>query len=196
MIRAFVAIELGASLRQNIGQLQSQIRESLGRAAPHVHLQWVRPESIHLTLKFLGNIEDGQVEPVNRALASAVEGWARFSVELKGLDVFPDIRAPRVLWLGFSEPMEPLIRLAGSVGEALNPLGFPPEGKPFRPHLTLARIKERSREVGKALAESRLPQHPFRPGTLDVHGVSLMKSELKPSGAVYTRLHHVSLSGA
>lgn len=195
MIRAFVAIELEEPLREALSELQNQMREGLRRIAPHVHLQWVRPESIHLTLKFLGNIENGQVEPVSRALTSAVEGQPKFSIELKELGVFPDIRAPRVLWLGFSEPMEALIRLAGSVEDALTPLGFPPEGKPFRPHLTLARIKDRPREVGKALVGSGLLRRSLRLGMLNVCEVSLMKSELKPSGSVYTRLHHVGLSG-
>ena len=199
MIRAFVAVELTDELRSAIALVQTQVKAELARelrrTAPDARLQWVRPEAIHLTLKFLGDIEDGQVEDIAQALAVAVSPQARFSMEVGGLGVFPDLRAPRVLWIGLSGP-GPLVSLAQSVDQALAGLDFSLETRPFNPHLTLARIKERGREVGKALAVIGLLAQGSPVGTLPVQTVSLMRSELKPSGAVYSRLREVGLRDA
>ena len=199
MIRAFVAVELTDELRSAIALVQTQVKAKLARelrrTAPDARLQWVRPEAIHLTLKFLGDIGEAQVEDIAQALAALVGLQARFSMEVAGLGVFPDLRAPRVLWIGLSGA-GPLVSLAQSVDQALAGLDFPPETRPFNPHLTLARIKERGWEVGKALAITGLLAKGSPVGTLSVQTVSLMRSELKPSGAVYTRLREVSLRDA
>ncbi len=117
------------------------------------------------------------------------------------IGVFPDIRAPRVLWVGLANQpdqlaqLESLRRLVGEVDRALHGLGFPLETRPFSPHLTLARIKERPHEIGKALSERLMPlATPL--GTLHVGAVALMKSDLRPSGAVYTRLCESALKPA
>lgn len=205
MIRTFVAVELEADLRQALGQLQEQVKDrlraGLQRLAPDVRLQWVRPESMHLTLKFLGAIEESQVERIRETLSPVLESRAAFSVEVAGLGVFPDLRDPRVLWVGLraaqAEPGQPdaleqLSRLARDVDVALGGLGFAQETRPYSPHLTLARIKERSREIGKVLAESELLSGTPSLGSLRVRSVSLMKSDLRPSGAVYTRLWEIA----
>lgn len=199
MIRAFVAVELTDELRSAIGLLQAQVKAELARelrrTAPDARLQWVRPESIHLTLKFLGDIVEGQVEEIGQALTTVVGSQPRFSLEVGGLGVFPDARAPRVLWVGLSGA-GPVISLARSVDGALAELNFAPETRPFNPHLTLARIKEHGREVGKALAALGLLAAASPLGRLPVRTVALMRSELKPSGAVYSRLCEVSLGDA
>ena len=200
MIRTFVAIELDDDLRKAVAKVQEQIQEQLmgplRHTAPGVRIQWVRPGSIHLTLKFLGDIDEARVEEIRAALVPAVQTQSRFAVDVGGLGVFPDLRAPRVLWIGLLSQVDALMRLAAEVEAALNGVGFPPESRPLSPHLTLARIKERSREVGKGLADSGLMAQPFRVGNLAVHAVCLMKSDLKPSGAVYTRLVQVPLTHA
>lgn len=187
MIRTFVAIELDTNVRALLTQWQGQAKQRLGRAASSARIQWVRPESIHLTLKFLGDIDEAMVPDLEQALGEATRQVPRFSVEVSEMGGFPDLKAPRVLWVGLSDPDGHLMRLATGVEQALVALGCDPERKPFHPHLTLARIKDGSREVGRALAASPVRQ-PNPQGRLVVHGVALMKSDLKPSGAVYTRL--------
>ena len=200
MIRAFVAVDLDADGRKALTRAQEVARDrtlrEFSRLAPEARVQWVRPDSIHLTLKFLGEIDDTKVEEIRRVLAPAIQAQARFSVEVGGFGVFPDLRAPRVLWVGLSgqhDETVTLARLAAEVDSGLDALGFPREARPFNPHLTLARIKERSREVGKALGDSGLLSQTETFGSLMVGTVALMRSELKPSGAVYTRLWEVPL---
>jgi 2'-5' RNA ligase len=196
MIRAFVAVELTDVLRRALGLLQAQVKAELARelrrTAPDARLQWVRPEAIHLTLKFLGDIAEEQVDEIAQALTAVAGSRPRFFLEVGGLGVFPDARAPRVLWVGLCGA-EPVISLARAVDEALGELNFAPESRAFNPHLTLARIKERGREVGKALAALGLLAQASPLGTLPVRTVALMRSELKPSGSVYTRLREVPL---
>lgn len=203
MIRTFVAVDLDTDLRKTLGWTQVQVKDRIMpevlRLAPDVRIQWVRPDAVHLTLKFLGDIAEARVEEIHRALSATVLARPRFSVEVKGLGVFPDLRAPRVLWVGLSgQPgqIDSLVRLAEDVDVALHGLGFPRELKPFSPHLTLARIKERSRDVGKALAGSGLLTQMASLGSCVVHAVALMKSDLTPSGAIYTRLWEVPLGEA
>lgn len=197
MIRAFVAIELSAGLRALVVRAQEQIKQRLHRSllskGQDVRVQWVRPDSIHLTLKFLGDIEEGLVDPIRELLAPVVTGVSPFSVGVERLGVFPDLRNPRVLWLGLSGPVETLVRLAAEADARFHSLGFPLEKRPFDPHLTLARVKERSREVGRAVTESGMMSERLLVGELEVHGVSLMKSELRPAGAVYTKLWDIPL---
>jgi len=120
----------------------------------------------------------------------------RFPVPAEGLGAFPDPRAPRVLWIGLPEYGGELTRLASDVEAALVAIGFAPESKPFHPHLTLARVKERSREVGRALSQGGLLEQEMRLGSLAVDALCLMQSELRPSGAVYAELCRHSLKEA
>ena len=197
MIRTFVAVELDAPLRQALAQAQGHLRSRLQPAAgPGVRTQWVKPESIHLTLKFLGDIPEERVGEIRAALTGAAARHARFPVQAEGLGAFPDGRAPRVLWVGLLDHGGRLTRLAADVEAALLAIGFAPESKPFHPHLTLARIKARSRDAGRALSQEGLLEQEMRLGSLTVEAVSLMKSELRPSGAVYTELCRLSLKEA
>jgi 2'-5' RNA ligase len=194
MIRTFVAVELEAPLRQALAQVQAALRSRLEQSAgSDIRIQWVKPESIHQTLKFLGDIPEDRVPDVQAVLARVAGGHSRFTVDVEGLGVFPDTRAPRVLWVGLTAHVDALKRLAADIEVALDAIGFAPEAKPFNPHLTLARIKERSRDVGRALSD--LAQD-TKLGTLTVTAVSLMKSDLQRSGSVYTRLCAVPLKEA
>ncbi|OGW66910.1 MAG: 2'-5' RNA ligase [Nitrospirae bacterium RIFCSPLOWO2_01_FULL_62_17] len=197
MIRTFVAVELDALLRQALAQAQTKLRSQLQRTlGPDVRIQWVKPESVHLTLKFLGDIPEDRVPDVQAALTRAAGGHGRFTVTVEGLGVFPDARAPRVVWVGMTAQAAAVKRLAADVESALGAIGFASEQKPFHPHLTLARIKERSPEVGRAMSAGGLLTPEVKLGELTVAAVSLMKSDLKPSGPVYTRLCHVPLKEA
>ncbi len=197
MIRAFLAVELPVELKKGVAQAQDQVKGRITRAvSPDARIQWVKPDSMHLTLKFLGDIEEGQVESIRQALLPSVTAFPRFCIEVGGLGVFPDLRMPRILWVGLSDQpgqAPGLVPLAEKVETTLEGLGFSREPRPFNPHLTLARIKERAREVGRALAASGLLEQESRLGSFAVESVSLMKSDLKPSGSVYTRLWAIPL---
>lgn len=197
MIRAFVAVGLDAALRQAIALVQADLRRGLQQTGdPGLRVQWVRPESIHLTLKFLGDIPEERVAEIRTALGGAVAGHARFAAEVEGLGVFPDLRGPRVLWVGLADHDGAIASLAADVEAALAAAGFAPEAKSFHPHLTLARIKEGSREAGRSWSRERLLERETRLGALTVEALSLMKSELRPSGAVYTELWRLPLKEA
>jgi RNA 2',3'-cyclic 3'-phosphodiesterase len=194
MIRTFIAVELDPPLKEAIAAVQESLKREFPGLATGVRLQWARANAIHLTLKFLGDIEEGRVGDILRALEEAGRSHEPFSVDVKGFGVFPNLRAPRVLWMGLSGQTDRLIRLAGSIDTALMPLGFPVEPKPYTPHLTLARVKEQSRTIGNALADSSMMRDVTSRGTLSVQVVALMKSELRPSGSMYSRLGAVALS--
>ncbi len=195
MIRCFVAIELNEAVRTALAELQRRLRAALEKTTGReAKLQWVRPESIHATIKFLGDVDEGRVEAITQALRQAATRHQAGEVQVGGLGVFPDARKPRVCWIGLREGAEQVIRLAEAVDLALAPLEFPRESRPYRPHLTLARIKEGERAVGLALEQQGLLAKEQGPvGRLPVHSLALMKSELRPSGAVYTRLEQITL---
>lgn len=197
MMRTFVAIELGAPLRQTLAQVQAAIRSRLEQSVGSgARVHWVKPESIHLTLKFLGDISETLVPEIQTALARATRERVRFAAEVRGLGMFPDVRAPHVLWAGMATHADALKQLAADVETALGALGFALDAKRFNPHLTLARIKERSRDVGRALSGEGLLAQETKLGELTVAAVSLMKSDLQRSGSVYTRLCAVPLKEA
>lgn len=197
MIRTFIAVELTSALRGRIAELQQRVKSELTKElrhrAPDARIQWVRTESMHVTVKFLGDVTEDSIKDIERALASVAKGHAAFSLEVGGLGVFPGPRAPRVLWLGLAGGVDRLTTFAQALEEALVDLGYPRERRPFQPHLTLARIKDRGREVGDALNQTGVLAQSPSLGSLDVSAVSLMKSDLRPAGAVYTRLAEAEL---
>ncbi len=203
MIRAFLAVELPVEIRQALALVQTDVKNRILRElSPRMRLQWVRPDSVHLTLKFLGDIQETQVHDLRSAVGEALRSVAPFSIEVTGLGVFPDLRAPRVLWVGLTGgagtggPPTALLQLANVVETSVEPLGYPPETRPFNPHLTLTRIKEGSKEVGRAMARIGLLEREVQLGQLEVRRVALIQSELKPSGSVYTKLWEIQLGAA
>ena len=192
-LRTFIAVELDEELLGNLGNLQDRLR---GQVAPR-SVRWVRPEGIHLTLKFLGETQPEQVEAVKAALDQAASEVSPFTFTVGGLGCFPNTRRPRVIWVGLHEPTGTLSRLWDAVESCVAPLGFPAEKRPFRPHLTLGRVqryasKSEVREIGEVIASSAI-------GTLDemrVSQVCYIKSDLRPGGAVYTALHEAQLQQA
>lgn len=139
-MRAFIAIPLPESVLNGLRKWQQTLRSAAG-SSPDGHgdvkwAKWVRPEGIHLTLKFLGEIDAAKTERVMAALAAPDQP---FTLEVKGLGCFPNCKRPRVLWAGVSAPPK-LLDLAAGVEAAMRRLGFPSEDRPFSPHLTLARI--------------------------------------------------------
>jgi 2'-5' RNA ligase len=187
-IRTFVAIELAAPILEKIGDLQSRMQQDL----PPGLLRWVRPEGIHLTLKFLGEIPVEQVDRIAEALRQACAGYAPFDVSVAGMGCFPNTRRPRVVWVGVEEPSGALTRLQRDVEETIAPLGFPAEARGFSPHLTLGRVKGGGRQALEALG-AYVERARVRLGEMSVGAVHLMRSDLRPGGAVYTALAVVAL---
>ena len=187
-VRTFLAIDLPSSL-------QSVVARKLHAVKPDVSgISWSPPEHFHVNLKFLGDTAGRQVDHVRRVVEQAVFDVSPFVLELRGVRAFPDTRSPRVLWVGIGGDLESLTALAERVGRAVVPLGFPQEDGPFRPHLTIARVKKGHRAVGRVLNNLGAFTDPFLCGSLPVERVTLFQSELRPGGAVYTTLWDVSLT--
>ncbi|MFZ1747074.1 MAG: RNA 2',3'-cyclic phosphodiesterase [Nitrospirales bacterium] len=187
-LRVFLAVELSLDLRRKVVELQRQLRESL----PMVN--WVRPEAIHLTLKFLGYVDASMVESVLTAIEPIRTSQPPLTLEVHGLGVFPHLRRPRILWIGCIGDIPALLNLVLRIEAALEPLGFPPEDKPYFPHLTLARIKHDQSQVGGVLIHSGLLEQPQNLGILHVDRITLFRSEVSQSGAEYTALRTVPLN--
>ena len=189
-LRAFVAVELPEDVLAAVGRARRSLETRLAARA----VRWTRPEGIHLTLKFLGDTPAASVPEIERRLQEALAGIPTFTLGLAPLGVFPNAHAPRVVWIGLSGDLPSLHAVRERVEEAIVPLGYPDDGRPFSPHLTLGRVADFAspsdrRDVGAAVAEaSPPPQVGF-----EVREVSLIRSELGPGGARYTRLCAVAL---
>ncbi|MFH1926687.1 MAG: RNA 2',3'-cyclic phosphodiesterase [Chloroflexota bacterium] len=183
-LRCFVAIELEEAIHQEIHRTQALLRnDPAGRYG-----RWVRPEGIHLTLKFLGDVPADQIDAITQAIRDAAEGVAPFRVSFGGLGCFPNTRFPRVIWIGVEDPGGTLLQLQQAVEANLSALGYPPERRAFHPHLTLARTRRVSKGEQTALGKLVERSQVNRPGDMLVREISLMRSELRSSGAVYTQL--------
>jgi len=183
-IRSFIAIELPEEVRQGLAKLRNGLQRD-----EHRFVKWVDPYGIHLTLKFLGNIPAGRVTEVTGAMEVATKGISPFHLQISGLGVFPSLKQVRVFWVGIGGEMEKLSMLQQNIDSALAGLGFTREERPFVPHLTLARVRQGAspsdRRSFGALVDSAVFEHEYH---LQVEAVNLMKSQLTPAGAVYTRL--------
>ncbi len=185
--RTFLAIDLPSSLQSAIGQNIRTVKRELPG------LSWSKPENLHINLKFLGETTESQVDQIRQVVGPAISHVSPFTLEINGFGVFPDDRVPRVLWIGLGGALDSLAALAECVGRAVVPLGFPQEYRLFRPHLTVARVKKDHREVGRVLGTLGVLTDPFPCGPLPVERVTLFKSDLRPTGPVYTKLWDVSL---
>lgn len=144
------------------------------------------PENLHITLRFLGEVDDTRVAELGGVLDEAAAGVSRFDLGIRGLGAFPTLTRPRVIWVGAGEGADALRTLAGRVESALARVGVPPEDRPFSGHVTLGRIREPRRDP--ALAATLATQAGTHFGTLTVDRVCLMRSDLSPRGAHYTEI--------
>ena len=177
-MRAFIAIELPEFIRNALTREQARFRA----VAPDA--RWTRPEGIHLTLKFLGDISGEQEERVKESVGR-IEQFRKFTVSIKGFGFFPDSKRPRVFWAGLDAPPE-LARLAEQVENAVERLGFPRENRAFKPHLTLARFKI-PRPQPKLSALLAVPNDSAL-GSFEVSEFFLWESRLLPGGAEYHKI--------
>ena len=190
-IRSFIAVELPEEVKSGLHQLQTGLK-----SPKHTFVKWVAPQSIHITLKFLGNISPQKVTEITRVMEHASEGTSPFTLEIAEVGAFPNLRQPRVLWLGIGGELDKLIAWQQRIDSGLAPLGFAKETRPFTPHLTLARLREGvspadRRDFGELVMKTPVEAN----YEVKVNSLSLMKSQLLPTGAVYSRLAEVKLSG-
>ena len=177
-MRAFIAIDLPLEIHNELARWQATFGGLSADA------RWTRPQGLHLTLKFLGEIADAQVGEVTQALAT-LGSIATFPVEIKGFGFFPDARRPRVFWAGVVAPPE-LAQLARRVEDTLENIGFPREQRAYSPHLTLARFREPRPEP--ALRDAVEKQPAITLGRFDVTEFFLYESKLNPRGAEYRKI--------
>jgi len=184
-VRTFICIELSGDVRKKLAELQSTLRQT------RANIAWVKPENMHLTLKFLGNVEQSKLGAVSAAVERALKDQARFSLKVSGMGSFPNNKRPRVLWVGIEGDKQMLSTIQRRIEDELVSEGFPKEDRPFSPHLTLGRVK--SNENIKAcidkMNELSIDSEPF-----EIAEVIVMRSDLNPGGAVYSRLNTISLN--
>ncbi|GMT42737.1 MAG: RNA 2',3'-cyclic phosphodiesterase [bacterium] len=183
--RSFVAVKLDEELR---GSMQ-RVTERLKSAGPYV--RWVKPENLHITLKFLGNVETARMGDVEESLQKCVRDCSSFELQFKGIDVIPNPRYPRVVYAGIEEGVEPLKKLTHCVEDGMSALGFVREERDFLPHLTIGRVK--SFKAKSMLVMKIREFHKKEIGRLLVYSIFLMKSELHRDGAIYTELAEMPL---
>jgi len=188
-IRSFIAIELPEEAKKGLARLKGELQKD-----EHKFVKWVNPDGLHLTLKFLGNIPSKRVTEIINAMEEVTQGVSAFHLEISGLGAFPSLRQARVFWVGIGGEVDRLVKLQQNIDSALAVLGFAKEERPFVPHLTLARLRPGAsplerRSFGE-LVDSTIFEDKYH---IEVEAVSLMRSQLTPAGAVYTRLSAVEL---
>jgi len=192
VVRSFVAIDLPQTLRDRLGELSSR----LAKRVPPGSVRWVRPESIHLTLQFLGEVSSESLSQAEGLVRQAADAACPFRLEIGGLGCFPNPRRPRVLWVGVREASGTLEALQEALEAGFERLGYRREGRGFNPHLTLGRVRQEAGAAAAQAAGASVANEP-RPdiGEVAVDALCLFRSDLRSSGAVYTRLAEVPLRG-
>jgi len=186
-IRSFVAIPLGSDIISRIEKIHKELKNL------PADVKWVRPNSIHLTLKFLGAIDEEAIDSIARAIQNGMKGYEPWSVAVKNVGTFPSLRNPRVVWIGIEDKTAQIAPLQNRIEKELSFLGFNEEKRKFSPHLTLGRVK--SPRGKKDLINYLIDERERAFGEINIHQVVLFKSDLKPSGAVYTVLREFNLEG-
>ncbi len=188
-IRMFIAIELPDEVRKGLAGLRKELQRE-----EHRFVKWVNAEGIHLTLKFLGNIPAGRVTEITGAMEETAKAITPFHLEISGLGSFPNLKQVRVLWVGIGGEVERLKELQQGIDSGLASLGFAREDRPFVPHLTLARVRQgASPSERRSLAElvdTAVFEDRYE---VKIETVSLMRSQLTPTGAIYSRLSEAGL---
>lgn len=193
ILRTFIAVELDETLRMALRGVQKKLE----RQMPPDGVRWVAPDGIHLTLKFLGDTPRGRVGEVDAALQQACAGFGPFAFSVEGRGCFPNFRRPRVIWVAVRDKGQVLLRLNAAIEREVAPLGWPTEERGFSPHLTLGRVTRdadgRAEAAIGAVVEKSVVE---LIGVQRVAAISLIQSELRPSGAVYRTLRQVTLPQA
>ena len=200
LIRTFIAIELEETHHRALRDLQTRLNRELATAktagsSTARDMRWVAPDNIHLTLKFLGDVDAAMMPTLKQAIADACAGTAPFTLNISGVGAFPNTRRPNVIWVGVGGDVERATELAQKIDDACAALGFAREERPFSPHLTLGRVKRDARPSDRQFIGEMIVNAPVSHlGELRAERVSVMKSELRPGGSVYTRLAEIQLT--
>ena len=189
IVRTFVAIEIPTEVKERALKLIDQLRESSAK------VKWVGPEAMHWTLKFLGDVDLLETPKICDAVARAVEPLTPFDVEARGAGAFPDVSRPRTVWVGMGQGAEPMVELHDRIDQELALLGYRPEGRRFRPHLTIGRVRScppaAIAELGRVIGEHA----DFESGLSTVYEVVVFASELGRDGPTHEPLGHAELKG-
>ena len=195
-IRAFIAIELPDLLRHELDSVTHRLQEQCavaGGEASRKAVRWVPASNIHLTLKFLGEVSTANVQALARMLKAEAVRHSPFDILVTGIGAFPNVRRPRVIWVGSEAPAN-LAHLQRAIEAETRALGYPTEERPFSPHLTLGRISQNATPPeATAVAQALSMVSVAELGCLHVDRVHLFQSDLRPSGAVYTSLYSFRL---
>jgi 2'-5' RNA ligase len=182
-LRLFWAVALPAAVRDSLAAVQSEFK------ALSFDAKWVEKQNLHITVRFLGDTDETLAAELLAAAQELLSGMRPFTVFLRGVGVFPSVRKPRVLWVGMSG-FEPLVTLHRRVEKSVAALGFPPEEKPFSPHVTIGRLRSGDNAAALAKKIEEVGNREF--GAVTVEGLNLFASRLYPTGAVYTSLGRVT----
>lgn len=194
-LRAFIAVELPDQIHKLMAAKQDELRAAMGRASEVV--RWARSESTHLTLQFLGDIAEDAVPGIAYAIHQGALGQQPIQLTLSRTSAFPGITRPRVLWMGLEGETGRLVTLQSRVSARLKTLGYEPD-KPFQPHITLARVRDNATRADLdaiAWALRQQENKPIEHIPFTANHISLIKSELRPGGSVYTELVGIPLVG-
>jgi len=187
LIRSFLAIEIPRTILKKIEEVQDDLKSS------RADVRWVSPEKIHLTLKFFGNIDESKIDPIVKSIEEPIRTTPPFSLKVRGVGAFPYLKNPRVIWMGLVDGKEVLVSFQKQLERELEKIGFEPEERAFHPHLTLGRMKtSKGREELTGRME-RYTEEEF--GNFQVERIVLFKSDLKPTGPIYTPLREMKLGG-
>jgi 2'-5' RNA ligase len=181
--RSFIAVDFPNCIIEKIGLNQESLKEGF---PSFVH--WTRPENIHLTLKFLGEIDIEMVRRIEKSLDILANISKPFSLELDGIGVFPNWKNPRIIWIGFNKS-EYLLSLVRQIETQMNNLGCQREEKPFSPHLTIGRVRDNAKPEDIRILENKCCSFARIAGSTQITEIHLYKSDLFHSGPVYTLLH-------
>lgn len=186
MIRTFVALEVSKDVRSRTHRMIGRLRQS-GAAA-----NWVEPENLHLTLNFLGDVDDRRVNEVCQAAKEVARNHEPFEVKLRGVDAFPRLQAPRVMWAGVEVGGEQVEQLQRELTTAFRDLGFPKERGKFVPHLTIGRLR-RGKSANESLRSLLAKHHDFDAGTALIEEMVVFSSLLESGSPIYTPLSRMTL---
>jgi 2'-5' RNA ligase len=191
LIRSFIAIELPVAVKQELTTLE----DILKKRCPQV-VRWVDPQNIHVTLKFLGDVDSDRVDEINMAIDEATQGMSPFHLELKDLGVFPNLNRVNIIWVDAKGELDKLTNLQKQIESNMEQLGFAHEDRDFTPHLTLGRVRDYAspddrKKIGQVLSQTAFASAQV----ITVNCVNLMKSQLTNTGAIYTRLYASMFKG-
>jgi len=188
-VRLFVAVEIGQRLSKRVAEVSRELQRRAAEAAPRAKVTWVPPDRMHLTVRFIGEVDDEKGSMVGKAFGAPL-AVAPFTLGLRGVGTFPRSGTPRVVWVGVTEGRDEVLAIETEVTARLTPLGIPEESRAYSPHLTLARVREPARLKSAHLVDGLTDQ---RIGTVRIGAITLFQSKLSPKGPTYTPLLHIPL---